>query len=128
MDRNFGVGRDIKPERKLEWETSESPDRDPLRQRFASLERNRQQVQLLPLEPESKFESEFEGEEALSDSESESELDDLYEARTCQNSLAQVGFTQALHTWTASSSPIANPPISFCAASLRSRSLCFRIL
>ena len=128
MDRNFGLGRDIEPERELEWETSESLDRDLLRQRFASLERDRLQVRLLPLEPESEFESEFEGDEALSDSESESELVDLYEARTCQNSLAQVGYIQALHTWTASSSPIANPPISFFAASSRSCSLCFRIL
>ena len=83
MDRNFGVGRDIKRERKLEWEASESLDRDLLSQRVASLERDRLQVRLLPLEPESEFESE--GEEALSDSKSESELDDLYEARTCQN-------------------------------------------
>src|SRR5258706_1552896 len=34
--------------------------------------------------------------EVLSDLESESELDDLYEARRCQN--FQVGYTQTVHT------------------------------
>jgi len=110
VERNFGLGRDIERERELERETSELLDRDLLRPRFASLERARLRLRLLPLELESESESESEEEEVLSDLESESELDDL-----------DCFFPLSL-------SSIANLPISFFAASSRSRSLSLRIL
>src|SRR5258706_4959493 len=75
---------------------------------FASLESERPRLRLLPLELESESESESEEEEALSDLESESELDDPYEARTCQNFARSTRiYTDCAH-WT-SSSPCPYP-------------------
>jgi len=99
---------------------------------FASLESERLRLRLLPLELESESESESEEEEALSDLESESELGDPYEARTCQNfACSSRIYTDCPHLdffLPLSLSPIANLPISFFAASSRSRSMSLRIL
>ena len=127
VQRNFKLGRDIEQERGMERAKSESLDRDLLRQRFASLESKRLRIRLLSLELEPEYGSESEKEEALFDLESESELDDLYEARCHHFACSSRIYTGCAHLdcfLPLSFSPFANLSIPFLAATSRKRSLC----